>query len=55
MNNIPFRDSVTEQRIFECKLTQKNEGRRKKKEKQKRRMKSRKKEWQNSQLVVRPA
>jgi hypothetical protein len=27
MNNIPFRDSVTEQGIFECKLTQKNEGR----------------------------
>jgi hypothetical protein len=26
MNNIPFRGSVTEQGIFECKLTQKNEG-----------------------------
>jgi len=27
MSNIPFRDSETEQGIFECKLTQKNEGR----------------------------
>jgi len=27
MNNIPSRDSETEQGIFECKLTQKNEGR----------------------------
>jgi hypothetical protein len=33
MNNIPFRDSVTEQRIFECKLTRKNEGRGKKERK----------------------
>ena len=51
MNNIPFRDSVTEQDIFECKLTQENKGGG---EGRKRRMKSRKKEWQNSQLIVRP-
>jgi len=33
MNNIPFRDGVTEQHIFECRLTQKNEGRGKKERK----------------------
>jgi len=54
MHNDPFRDSETEQGIFECKLTQNNEGRGSGGGGKERRMKSRKKEWQNSRLVVRP-